>query len=65
MSLQTYDRIGGGYARRRQADPRIGGSMANGSWNREHADLLVANELDVGYRLVICDDPPRSKATGR
>ena len=32
---------------------RLEADLASGAWRKRHADLLEAEELDVGYRLVI------------
>jgi hypothetical protein len=37
---------------------RLAADLSSGSWQRKYADLLAANELDVGYRLVLCDVGP-------
>ena len=40
---------------------RLAADLADGSWERRHADLLDLPELDVGYRILIAraeDDPP-------
>jgi hypothetical protein len=34
---------------------RLAADLASGHWQRTHADILAANELDVGYRLVVCE----------
>ena len=35
---------------------RLAVVVQDGTWEREHADLLAVDELDVGYRLVIAGD---------
>jgi SAM-dependent methyltransferase len=32
---------------------RLSADLANGAWQRRHADLLEAPELDLGYRLLV------------
>jgi hypothetical protein len=27
--------------------------LNNGDWERQHADILQKDELDIGYRLVV------------
>jgi hypothetical protein len=51
-----YDAIGVDYRRFRQPDPRIAvpiHDLASGAWHRRYAELLVRDELDLGYRLVV------------
>ena len=35
---------------------RLAVDLDDGSWAREHADLMACDELDVGYRLVVAGD---------
>ena len=35
---------------------RLRADLESGEWHRRHADLLVQDELDLGYRLVIAGD---------
>ena len=35
---------------------RLAAELADGTWAREHADLMARDELDVGYRLVVSGD---------
>src|SRR5262249_14673591 len=42
---------------------RLAADLSSGHWERKHGDVLAANELDIGYRLVICDQP-NTRATG-
>jgi hypothetical protein len=36
---------------------RLAADLSSGEWNRKCAGILAADELDVGYRLVVCDVP--------
>jgi SAM-dependent methyltransferase len=42
---------------------RLAADLSSGDWKRKYGDVLAANELDVGYRLVVCDDA-FSRGTG-
>jgi SAM-dependent methyltransferase len=37
---------------------RLAGDLADGAWQRRHADLLELAELDVGYRLLVTRGAP-------
>jgi SAM-dependent methyltransferase len=34
---------------------RLRAELANGAWQRRHADLLARQQLDLGYRLIVSD----------
>jgi len=34
---------------------RLRADLASGAWHERHRHLLAADELDVGYRLVVVD----------
>jgi SAM-dependent methyltransferase len=37
---------------------QLAADLASGQWETKYADLLAREELDVGYRLVVCDPLP-------
>ncbi len=44
-----------------QIEQRIGrlrADLADGSWHARNADLLAADSLDLGYRLVVSELAP-------
>jgi hypothetical protein len=52
-AISTFSKIGdveAGLARLRN-------DLENGTWSRRHALLLTRSELDLGYRLVIAQNP--------
>jgi SAM-dependent methyltransferase len=38
---------------------RLAADLETGAWQAHHADLLTRDELDVGYRLLIADQPTK------
>jgi hypothetical protein len=36
---------------------RLDADLADGTWHRRHAELLVRSELDLGYRIIISRRP--------
>jgi hypothetical protein len=34
---------------------RLARDLESGEWRRRHGKLLDQDELDIGYRLVVCD----------
>ena len=44
---------------------RLSADLANGAWERRHADLLETPELDLGYRLLVSDLRPESPRSPR
>jgi Methyltransferase domain len=44
---------------------RLSADLANGAWERRHADLLETSELDLGYRLLVSDLRPESPRSPR
>jgi SAM-dependent methyltransferase len=49
--------VGPGLARLRR-------DLADGTWRRRHADLLERTELDLGYRLVVAEQPRVGRREG-
>jgi len=37
---------------------RLRGDLASGAWHERHGHVLAADELDLGYRLVVAHRPP-------
>jgi hypothetical protein len=44
---------------------RLSADLANGAWERRHADLLETPELDLGYRLLVSDLRPATPRSPR
>jgi hypothetical protein len=56
--VALYDTIGVGYRGLRLPDPRIASAildaLGDGTWQRCHGDSWPPDEMDLGYRLVVC-----------
>jgi SAM-dependent methyltransferase len=38
---------------------RLGDDLASGAWRRRYGHVLEQENLDLGYRLIVCEVPPR------